>query len=47
MNNKMAKFKHKERILKVAREKQLVTYTRTPIKLLADFLAEIMKSRMH
>ena len=34
---KMAKFQDKERILKVAREKQEVTYKRAPIRLPADF----------
>ena len=33
----MPKIKDKERILKAAREKQLVTYKGTPIKLSADF----------
>ena len=34
---KMAKFKDKERILKEAKEKQLITYKGTPIRLAADF----------
>ena len=34
---KMPKVKGKGRILKAAREKQLVTYKGAPIKLLADF----------
>ena len=34
---KMPKVKDKERILKVAREKQLVTYRGVPTRLLADF----------
>ena len=34
---KMPKVKYKERILKAAREKQLVTYKGAPIKLGADF----------
>ena len=41
----MAKVKHKERILKAAREKQKVTYKRTPIKLSADFSAELLQAR--
>ena len=42
---KMAKIKDKERILKAAREKQLVTYKGTPIKLSADFSAETLQVR--
>ena len=34
----MPKFKDKVRILKAAREKQLVTYKGVPIKLSADYL---------
>ena len=34
---KRSKVKDKERILKAAREKQLVTYRRVPMKLSADF----------
>ena len=34
---KMTRFKDKERILKAAREKQVVTYKGTPIRLLFDF----------
>ena len=34
---KMPKLKYKERILKTAREKQLVTYRGVPIRLSADF----------
>ena len=33
----MTKVKDKERILKVAREKQQITYVGTPIRLSADF----------
>ena len=36
---KMTKVKDKERILKVAREKQRVSYKGTPRRLLADFSA--------
>ena len=35
--NKMSKLKDKERILKAAREKQIVTYKGVPIRLSADF----------
>ena len=34
---KLTKIKHKQRILKAAREKQQVTYKRNPICLKADF----------
>ena len=37
---KMPKFKDKERILKAAREKKLVTYRDVPITLSADFSKE-------
>jgi len=39
----MSKVKDKERILKAAREKQLVTYKGTSIRLSADFSAEICR----
>ena len=39
---KMLKVKDKERILKAAREKQLVTYREVPIRLSADFSKEIL-----
>ena len=42
---KMAKFKDKERILKAAREKQLVTYKGAPIRLSADFSTETLQAR--
>ena len=42
---KMAKVSDKERILKAAREKQNVTYKRTPISLSADFSTEILQAR--
>ena len=38
---KLTKTKHKERILKAAREKQQVTYKGNPICLTADCSAEI------
>ena len=34
---KMAKFQHKDRILKAAREKQEVTYKGAPIRLATDY----------
>ena len=37
---KMSKVKDKERILKEAREKQIVTYKGVPIRLSADFSKE-------
>ena len=42
---KLTKTKHKERILKVAREKQQVTYKRNPKDLTADPSAEILQAR--
>ena len=42
---KVTKTKHKERILKAAREKQQVTYKRNPIHLTADFLTETLGAR--
>ena len=42
---KMPKIKDKERILKAAREKQLVTYRRVPIRLSADFSEEALQAR--
>ena len=40
---KMPKFKDKERILKAAREKELVTYKEVPIRLSADFSKETLQ----
>ena len=40
--NKMAKFQDKEKILKVAREKQAVTYKGALIRLTADFSTETL-----
>ena len=37
----MPKFKDKERNLKTAREKQIVTYKGVPIRLSADFLTNL------
>ena len=42
---KLTKTKHKERILKVAREKQQVTYKGNPICLTADLSAETLWTR--
>ena len=42
---KMTKIKDKERILKAAREKQQITYKGIPIRLSADFSAEILQAR--
>ena len=41
---KMPKFKGKERILKKAWKKQLVTYKGAPIRLSADFSTETLKA---
>ena len=41
----MPKVKNKERILKVAREKQRVTYGGVPIRLSADFSKETLQTR--
>ena len=42
---KMPKVKDKERILRAAREKQLVTYRGVPIRLSADFSKETLQAR--
>ena len=42
---KLTKTKHKERILKAAREKQQVTYKGNPIHLIADLSVEILQAR--
>ena len=42
---KLTKTKHKERLLKAAREKQQVTYKEHPICLTADFSAETLQAR--
>ena len=42
---KMPKDKDKERILKAAREKQLVSYRGVPIRLSADFSKETLQAR--
>ena len=38
------KIKHKEKIMKAAREKQRITYKGTLIRLLADFSAETLQA---
>ena len=42
---KMAEFKDKERILKVSREKQLITHKGALIRLSADFSTETLQAR--
>ena len=42
---KLMKIKHKEEILKAAKEKQQVTYKGNPIHLTADLSAEILQAR--
>ena len=42
---KLTKTKHKERILKAAREKQQVTYKGNPICITADLSTEILQAR--
>ena len=42
---KMVKFQDKERILKVAREKQEVTYKGAPIRPAADFSMEMLQAK--
>ena len=42
---KLTKTKHKERILKAAREMQQVTYKGNPICLIADLSAETLQAR--
>ena len=42
---KLTKIKDKEKILKAAREKKQMTYKGTPVRLLADFLAEPLQAR--
>ena len=42
---KLIKTKHRERILKAAREKQQVTYKGNPIRLTANFSAETLHAR--
>ena len=42
---KMTRFKDKERILKAATEKQVVTYKGAPIRLLSDYPTETFQTR--
>ena len=42
---KLTKIKHKERILKAAREKKQVAYKANPICLTADLSAETLQAR--
>ena len=42
---KLTKIKHRERILKTAREKQQATYQRNPIRLTVDLSADTLKTR--
>ena len=42
---KLTEIKDKEELLKTTREKQQITYNRTPIRLKADFSAETLKAR--
>ena len=42
---KLPKIKHKERILKAAKEKETVTYKEVPIRLAADFSKETLQAR--
>ena len=42
---KVAKFQHKERILKAAKEKPEVTYKGAPIRLATDFSMETLQAR--
>ena len=42
---KLSKIKYKEKILKATKEKQLVTYKGTPIRLQVDFSAETLQAR--
>ena len=42
---KMSSLKDKERILTATREKQVVTYKRTPIRLSSDFSTETFQAR--
>ena len=42
---KLTKIKHKEQILKVAREKQQITHKGIPIRITADFSIETLQAR--
>ena len=41
----MAKFKHTERLLRAARQKQRIGYKNTSIRLMSDFSAQILQAR--
>ena len=43
----MPKVKDKERILKAAREKQIVTSKEVPLRMPANFTREILQARIH
>ena len=42
---KRMKIKHKEQMLKAAREKQQITHKRIPIRIIADLLIETLQAR--
>ena len=42
---KLTKTKHKERMLKAAREKQQVAYKGNPVQITADLSAETLQAR--
>ena len=42
---KLTKIKHKEKVLKAAREKQQITYKGIPIRLTADLSAETLQAK--
>ena len=42
---KMSKLKVKEKILKATREKQVVTYKGTPVRLASDFSTETLQAK--
>ena len=42
---KLTKIKHKEQILKAAREKQQITHKRIPVRITADLSIEILQAR--
>ena len=44
---KLTRLKDKERILKAAREKQIVAYKGAPIRLLSDYSTETFQLRNH
>ena len=44
---KLTKIKHKEQILKAAREKQQITHKRIPIRITADLSTETLQARVN